>query len=205
MSHSNLWLLTSPFGLGAPKLMVPPLKESEIQKMRQFPASRNGEVRGSHHVQRNAVDLSPDSSPPLLPISSSSQLLHPCFFLSSLFFPTLASSAVLLFCFSLASVLLIPKESQQDLWLWAFCSSEELMHSWSGWYAAATSVSPTSSQLPLSWQPVSQHSHHEQLIDILSHPHCSLCDLGYYYCALFKGYCEIQNYYSFSRFFFCFR
>lgn len=143
-----------------------------------------------------SVVLSPDSALPLLPVSSSSQFLHPFLFPSFLLFSTLASSPVRLFSFCLASFCWFPKKikvtvcCQQDLLLWPFCSSEESVHSWSGWSMPAPSASSTTNQLSLSWQPVSQHSCNEQWINILLYPHCSLCDLRHYCCVLFKEWCE---------------
>lgn len=84
-----------------------------LQKTSQFAASRNGQVRDPQHVQRNPVDLSPDSTLPLLPVPSSSQLFHSCLFPSFLLFSNLASSPAL-FYFCLVSFLPIPKENQSN-------------------------------------------------------------------------------------------
>lgn len=124
------------------------------------------------------------TAPSPLCVSVFLPLSHPC----------LQSCPCLFFLFSFCSTnsqrkIKVTVCCQQDLLLWAFCSSEEYTHSWSGWYVAAPGVSPTTSQLSLSWQPVSQHLHNEQRINILLYPHCSLCDLRHCYCALFKGCC----------------
>lgn len=108
-----------------------------------------------------------------------------------LLFPNVASSLVLLFFFFSDYLPLswFPKKikvtvcCQQDLLLWAFRSSEESVHSWSGQSSPAPSVSPTTNQLSLTWQAVSQHSHNEQWLNTFLYPHCSLWSQALFLCS----------------------
>lgn len=192
--YSSLWFLVSPFSLGAPKLMVPPLKKCYRKKVSFQPAEAlKGEM---FSVFRGILLICALAAlclfVPILPHS----FLNIFAICPPLSHPALWSYPSIFFLFSLCS--LIPKWNQ----IWQYSASKISCYGHSALQKNPCKVDLDGTQeppvcfmhpqLPLFWQLVTWYSHNEQLFNILLDPHCSLHDLGYYYRVLFEEHYEYK-------------